>query len=673
MAGSESVGWRSIWRRTSRLERVALLVICLYLLKWLLVRLGATPPRGPVGFFVSFLGFLFFLSVAFFAFEFLRWLRGRLLWSLRNRLIVAYIFIAVVPVLLLLSMAALGSYLAYVQLGAHLLQDDLHERMGRLATTADAALQLVASGGAGASSGVSASPPALQALQVAARRDFPGLTVQVRPLSGSSVAAAGSVLGRATRLVQRGELLWLVSRVRGETASKRPVEVVAMAPVNSDLLEVLAPELGPIQFVLTRPAGKVVSQRLVIEREGREFVPGAQISTRHRALPLPANRLDLKITGATTLEAVAVDPAENKEVSSPVFASFSLRPSVVNRRLFASLGEFREPLVILLGIIGVVFLVLEAAALVTGIALTRTITRTVADLYAATERVKAGDFSYRIRRVQRDQLGALGESFNAMTTSISALLEEQRQKQRLENELSIAREVQAQLFPRSLPSLPGIQLAAICRAARVVSGDYYDFLRLGPTQVGIAIADISGKGISAALLMASLQAALRSQTLLDGAGAGDTAALVDRLNRHLLLNTSEERYATFFYAVYDTATRKLCYTNAGHLPPFYVFGDEATPLEQGGTVVGLLEGVSYEQGTLQIRPGSLLVAYSDGLTEPENVYGEEFGRRRLLQEVLRHRAASPQQLAERLVAAAEEWGGSPEQVDDMTVVVARLD
>ncbi len=317
-----------------------------------------------------------------------------------------------------------------------------------------------------------------------------------------------------------------------------------------------------------------------------------------------------------------------------------------------------------------IFLALEFAALATGIVLTRTITRAVAELYDATLRVRRGDFTHRIRVHQRDQLGELAESFNEMSTSVSQLIEEQSRRQRLENEISIAREVQEQLFPRSLPVLPGLQLAAVCRPARVVSGDYYDFIQLSPSSVGIALADISGKGIFAALLMASLQAALRSTAALDGKDG--TAGLVTRLNSHVFKNTSDDRYATFFYAVYDSDTKMLTYTNAGHLAPFFVTESGVQSLDTGGTVVGLFEDYPYTQGTLKIEPGSLLVAFSDGLTEPENVYGEEFGMQRLKDEILRQRTIPAQRLAENLIAAAEQWAGTPEQADDITVVVARM-
>jgi phosphoserine phosphatase RsbU/P len=304
------------------------------------------------------------------------------------------------------------------------------------------------------------------------------------------------------------------------------------------------------------------------------------------------------------------------------------------------------------------------------VVLTRTITSSVGELYEATLHVRRGDFTKRVRVRQRDQLGALGESFNEMTSSISELIDEQRQRQRLENEISIAREVQSQLFPQTLPSLPGLQLGAICRPARVVSGDYYDFIKTGPDRLGIALADISGKGIFAALLMASLQAALRSTAMLDGDGG--TADLVSKLNRHVFRNTSDDRYATFFYAVYDEHSRTLTYTNAGHLAPFFICDGKVQELEEGGTVVGLFEEFPFTQGVIKVGPGSLLVLFSDGLTEPENVYGEEFGRQRVRAEILRQINLPPQRLAENLIASAEQWAGSPEQADDITVVVARM-
>lgn len=659
---------RFLGRRLNRLDRLALLLVLLYGLVWLARWFRWEVPAA------GFIAFLFFLSLGYFLFRSLGWARSRLLWSLRNRLIVAYVFIAVVPVLLLLVMAALSAYILYWQLGAYLVYDDFQKRVEKVAATADAVAASLATKATlvGERPATSPSSPRIATLLAATSADLPGLQIGFNT-GRELLARKGETPGnRFTGIVQSGNQLWLRAVVAPSTPAGRLL-VSAAAPVSPELLDSVAPGLGPIQVAMTRVATDQDPNNLAFAIGDRRFVRVGQIAARRRVLPPKAHWLDREINGVSKLEAVLMDAAPGEEATVPVFAFFSTRPSQLNRQLFSSLGELGGATVTILMLIGIVFLVIEVAALVTGVVLTRTITHAVADLYHATQYVQAGDLTHRVRIERRDQLGVLGESFNSMTSSISSLIEEQRERQRLENELSIAREVQAQLFPRTLPSLPGVRLEAICRAARMVSGDYYDLIRLGPTRLAIAIADISGKGISAALLMASLQAALRSQVLLDGSSSQNTGELVARLNRHLYLNTSEERYATFFYAVYDSSTRTLRYTNAGHFPPLYIAGERVTRLEEGGMVVGLFDNCSYQEGSIQVEPGSVLVAYSDGLIEPENVFGEEFGTERLLAIALRHREASPQTLAEALMRAAEEWAGAPERADDMTVIVARLE
>jgi phosphoserine phosphatase RsbU/P len=398
----------------------------------------------------------------------------------------------------------------------------------------------------------------------------------------------------------------------------------------------------------------------------------SRISTRHRTLQLSNYWFDPVIEGFSKLDATYLDPGEKDGEKQPVFASFTARPSVLNGRIFSSLGEFSSSRVLGFELVAGVLLLIEIVALITGIVLTRAITSAVDELYRATQQVQEGDLTHKVKIERRDQLGILGESFNMMTDSIVSLIEEQKLRQRLENELSIAREVQNQLFPQRMPSVPGVEIEAICKAARTVSGDYYDFIQLSETRIAIAIADISGKGISAALLMASLQAALRSQLLAPGSDSMSTAELVSRLNRHLVRNTGDDRFATFFIAVYDSATRLLRYTNAGHLPSFCICGDHAIYLDKGGMVLGVFEDYAYEEGSEAVPPDAILVGYSDGLVEPENVYGEEFGIQRLRDAAIRLNASSTRAIAQGMMQSAEEWAGTPEQADDMTVIVARM-
>jgi phosphoserine phosphatase RsbU/P len=651
-------------RRTSAVDRLALAIVLLYGIFKIVELSGRLLP------FTSLLGFFSFICAFYFLVRALPWIRTNLLWRLRYRLIAAYLFIAVVPVILLLTMAGVASYLLYLELGAHLLNDDLQDRVAIISVDADAITgaiqQEIAHGGTSATMEAVLARPAVVGLIAAARLQSPELKVFLNP--GARMAALGAGHDYSGLCEYEGKLWFASSEKR--TVGATPVSVVVAAPLTPEVLDGLKSELGPVQMVLFRPvSGQPKTGLSYKSPQGRLYAPGQEVISRRRKLQEASNRFDIRVAGASILDAAHLDPGADS-APAPVFASFTLRPSALNRRLFTSVGALGPTLIMFLVIVGIVFLAIEIAALATGVVLTRTITRAVADLYEATLRVRRGDFTHRIRVHQRDQLGDLAESFNEMSSSVSELIEEQSRRQKLENEISIAREVQEQLFPRSLPVLPGLQLAAVCRPARVVSGDYYDFIVLGPSRVGIALADISGKGIFAALLMASLQAALRSTAAFDGKDG--TAGLVARLNTHVFKNTSDDRYATFFYAVYDADTKMLNYTNAGHLAPFFVSDAGVQSLDTGGTVIGLFEDCPYTQGTLKIEPGSLLVAFSDGLTEPENVYGEEFGMQRLKEEILRQRNIPAQRLAENLIAAAEQWAGTPEQADDITVVIARM-
>jgi len=643
-------------------DMIAAVVALLYAAVWIVRMAGHEPP------FARFFELSFFLSLGYFIFRFFGWARSRLLWSLRNRLIVAYVFIAVVPVVMLLAMAAITAEIVYSQLGGYLLVQDIALRVEKVAEAADSLVSGIAAQpavGRVPQNIKQAVPAGLQAHLVTIERDVPGLELDLQS-DGRYLALAGKNAIRFQGIVQSEGQLWLVSEARRDAST-----VVARAPVTPALLDEVTPYLGPVQLVMTHPATAADDPTSVLTIAGEQYGTGRRISTdAARALQPAASWMDFRINGFSKLDAQLA--TQRGLVPSPIFVSFSARRAQLDTRMFASLGDLSSSYITVLLAVGSVFLVLEVAALITGIVLTRTITRSVADLYSATQYVKAGDFSHRVRVERADQLGALSESFNAMAGSVNTLIEEQRKRQRLENEISIAQEVQVQLFPRSVPKIAGVEMDASCRAARGVSGDYYDFVAMGNSRVAIALADISGKGISAALLMASVQAALRSQLLFDGAGPIRTADIVGRINQHLYLATAEDRFATFFFAIYDAETRKLHYTNAGHLPPFFICGEKLEKLETGGTVIGVFDGFKYEEGIVEMQPGALLIAFSDGLIEPENVYGEEFGTQRLSEVALRSRNAPLHTIVENLLSAPEQWAGSAEQADDMTVIVARI-
>jgi sigma-B regulation protein RsbU (phosphoserine phosphatase) len=316
----------------------------------------------------------------------------------------------------------------------------------------------------------------------------------------------------------------------------------------------------------------------------------------------------------------------------------------------------------------------ELASLIAGVQLSRTITGAVHELYEGTQHVKGGNFSYRIPVQGHDQLADLSTSFNSMTENLGRLIVVAKEKERLESELEIAREVQSQLFPKDVPRSRTLELKGVCSPARMVSGDYYDFMALPGHTLGIAIGDVAGKGISAALLMATIQSTMRTQLSAvngDGPRHFSSAALVSTLNRQLYATTSAEKYATFYFALYDEASSSLTYTNAGHLPPFLLRGSDISTQDSNGTVVGAFPISLYEERTVQLLPGDLLVAYTDGITEPENAYGEMFGEDRLKELLVKYAHTESSEIIARTMEAVVEWTGSTELQDDMTMIMAR--
>ena len=656
---------KEVWSRLSWLDTVCSAIVALGLLAQLL---GI---KGRV-----FLEFLAVFAAIYLIVRFFGWWRSRLLWSLRNRLIVAYLFIAFVPILSILILVVRAAGILYSQLGAYLLYEDIHHRIEMIA---DIAQHISIAHRTLPPSITEKDSERILAAQSQAvhDRELPELKIEFSSNSSDLLLLKNASQGKKSfaGLLQEGdsgsETLSLISLRRMED-SKEPRVVVLRVPVNADFLNTIAPDLGVIQLNLMENYEGKGPPRVLYSSGEKQYRVADRIVASNRTLQAPLFWFDSPVNVVSRLDSVYVAKDGSVDQGRPLLAVSNARPSRLNARIFTSLGDLSNSYVILFVLVGILFLLIWAVAWTTGIVLTRRITRAVADLYKATQFVQAGDFSHRIPVERLDQLGVLAESFNQMTGSIGTLIEEQNKRQRLENEISIAREVQNQLFPSALPSVPGVEIEAICKAARSVSGDYYDFIQLSPTHVAIAIADISGKGISAALLMASLQAALRSQALTEGSESLSTAELVSRLNKHLVRNTGDDRFATFFIAVYDSATRTLRYTNAGHLPSFLICNGSSHLLDKGGMVLGVLEDYPYEQGVLEVAPDSLLIGYSDGLVEPENVYGEEFGIARLREAAIRVQSAKPSMVAESLMAAAEEWAGTPEQADDMTVIVTRL-
>ncbi len=272
---------------------------------------------------------------------------------------------------------------------------------------------------------------------------------------------------------------------------------------------------------------------------------------------------------------------------------------------------------------------------------------------------------------------------------IPTLAEEALSRAKLEREIEVAREVQERLFPQTFPNIAGIEMAAKCRPAHAVGGDYYDAIEIrdssiaeaasggnisrGCDRLGIAIGDISGKGVSAALLMASLHASLRAQTLT---GVGDLGTKMANVNRLLFDASGSDRYATFFYAELDCRSRMLHYVNGGHNPPAVLRKEDGKSrvfrLGDGGPAIGLLPDAAYQQQMLQLCLGDIFLAFTDGVSEAMNLAKDEWGEDRMIAEAESHANLKATELMQKLFSAADAFAAGAPQHDDMTLMVVRV-
>ncbi len=598
----------------------------------------------------------------------LRRLRGQLIWSLRNRLLVTYLFIAAVPILLIAALLYLGGRALVSQLAVYMVTSQLDRRIDTLSSFTESVVRTDP-----------ATRPFLmeKSLDLFYADRFPGIEILLREGDLETRYPEGATIPaplpgwKPTRgvLVRDGKFyLWSYDKTRAG-------DVTVMAPITADFLAQLVPRLGQVNI-----AEEHFSNRAGVAQEVSRLPAGA---------PLPAaqgglGRFDRDLLWYAILNADDWDhPGQN--TGAELLIAVRSRVSLILSEIFSHKDPAQDTLEIYLIAGLVIFAIVEIISLVIGIGFARTITGAVHRLYESTQLVIAGDFSHRIHVAGNDQLAELSKSFNRMTEHLQQLLAVAKEKERLESEIEIAREVQDQLFPRQVPELRTLRIKAVCQPARLVSGDYYDFEMVGEDEVALAVADVAGKGISAALLMAALQSSLRVQLqapveVLAGGGGHhgsglSTSRLVSNLNRQLYSMTSAEKYATFFLGIYDESSSTFTYTNAGHLSPLLIRSDggqaRAEPLDVNGTVVGAFDFSQYSESRIELRPGDLLVFYTDGVTEPENEYGEMFGEARLIELLTRNAHRREEDLIALVLDSVRQWTASEELQDDMTLLLAR--
>jgi sigma-B regulation protein RsbU (phosphoserine phosphatase) len=636
-----AVRLKTALRKLGRLERVFLLL----LLAALIARYAL--PGGSTQILLAFAAFLAGTLVAF------RWIVigiTRLIWWLRYRLVVAYLFIAVVPIALIGLLLYYGGEKFTGQVAAYLVTTELERR---------------SDGMLGVARGLAWTPPGIRTERARWLAPYfaglsPGLEIVIRdgdaiwryPESGSLSSPPGA-WGDTDGLVLKGQTLAVWAHAIHDTA-----EVTMLAPVTPRMLSSLAPHLGAIA---------------VHDFEAKRDLA----SSGPDSIPAPGDWYDFQVSHMVPIQMAVWDSPGHLQDPRLIVVT---RYSAFLRTIFSQQGEFRTGFTAAslfgwyLSAVAVTFMLVELVSFVIGIRLTRSITYALHNVYQGTQHVREGVFSHRIRVQGNDQLAELGDSFNRMTENLERLVEVAKEKERLQSEIEIAREVQNQLFPKSTPVSKTLRLTAACTPARLVSGDYYDYLNLEDSKIALAIGDVAGKGISAALLMATVQSTMRTQLRAArdmAGGALSTAALVSRLNQQLFTYTPAEKFATFFFALYDDDTGRMTYTNAGHLPPILVHQGVASRLEVTGTVVGAFPSSEYEESSLYLEPGDLLACFTDGITEPENEFGEMFGEDRLAEVVVKNSGRDTEEIVAAVMDSVLQWTGSPELQDDMTLLLIR--
>lgn len=683
-----------------------------------------------------------------------RYIFGHYLWKVRNRLIVTYLLMGLTPVVLFVTLAGVSLYIFSGQFAIFAGTAEEHAELAQIGAQNRVFASRLAQE---VRAGVPLSKLSLPGMKdLSGMRDFPDMRLVIF-VDGQQVKMKSEELNAADIqqvpkwvgtqdfqgiVFDRGHLY--LRAIDNDEAGAHRIAVVSSVPLGQKNVDRIAAGLGTVTIlpnavfaegapgqavtVENGPSGKSASGGTAsgtsakakpgngnsesaahVREEAAEARAKADRAKQRGAgqslaalesegavtggqLPKAKHFYDVPVTFAAPLETTNWKTGKRHEAIVHV----NSRPSLLYPRLFNSslrVGNiFRDVLIGLASFFGF----LELLAFIGAMRLNRTITKSIRDLYSATEAIDHGDFEHRIVVKRRDQLAALSQSFNNMAASLARLLEEQKEKQKLQSELAIAQEVQANLFPGANLQLGPLDVYGICLPARTVSGDYYDFLVLSEKSMGLALGDISGKGISAALLMATLYSAVRAyrfaghemalaaQSLLAKAGQqnGDfdaesgrlftqPASVMRLLNRHLYRSTQPEKYATLFLAHLEVETRQLTYANGGQLPPLLLRGDGSVDrMDRGGTVVGLIDNVVYEQGVEEMYPGDILIAYSDGVTEPENEFGD-FGEERLVEVVQRHRHLPLDVIAGQVMHSLRGWIGDQEQPDDITLVLAR--
>ena len=635
------------------------------------------------------------IGAVYFAVKLIVFGKRHLLWRVRRKLILSYVFMGFIPAALIVSFFLLSGFLLFYNFSSYLVK-------GRLRAIGDQARFLAQSTAIEIQRGGGRDAAAvITRRQGNADDEYPGLSVAIVPVDRPCTAGAAP----APTVPQAAPLIagpWAhvapPARLPGWIGCDGFSGVLAyshgfMATIEgTDGIVVRAvafPDTAKPAFAVLYdvPVGAAVKDRLRADTGVAITTVVVLRDAQSEAKPL-ASRADAD-------PAVDARPDDSVMSNLPSLIEFQdwqsgktgilsvtteLRIGELYDRISSGPKKFGQGLLLVLFIIGGLFIMIEALALCAGLALAKSITGSVHELFAGTERVRHGDFTHKIAVKAQDQLGELAQSFNSMTASIEDLLREQAEKKRLEEELRIAREIQMSLLPQGPLSMPGLSVTAVCVPAREVGGDYYDFLPLDDHRLGVLIADVSGKGTSAALYMAELKGLVLSLSQIHSS----PRAMMMSANRIIANNLDARSFITMTYAVIDLRERTMTYARAGHTPLMYVPGSRngsrrTQILVPDGMVVGLKLDTGemfdrlLEEQTIPLCPGDLYLFFTDGISEAMNTADDCFGDERLGRILEEHADLPAEELRERVLREVAAFVGDAPQHDDMTMILLKVE
>ena len=701
--------WRS-WLLRTFPGRALVLGLVIKAITWPLGLLVTLPSAMEAIDMVGSLALLF--AAAYGLTRFAVWSKRRLLWRVRRKLILSYVFVGVVPALLVITFFLLAGLILAFNVSSYLVQSrirNLTDQARFLAQTVQLEEQRANT--------PEAIAEILERRQASAETRYPFLSLAVVPVANLTCNVTSSPSARVARMTASalpitagpwGHLdpptalpKWIgCEGFGGLIAYEAPVAVSGESSETQTRLLLRAVALPEVPnptwaVVLDMPFSTTIEQRIqdetgirldeisanlrggvrpalgrALENRPPTADDGALLSVREARWVVFLDHVDW-VTGQPESASVrilinAFDIFDHISVVSPV-----------------GLGEmnFGQALLLVLAIVGALFLTIQFVALVIGFVLARQITGAVHDLFTGTQHVRAGDFAHQIPVRARDQLGELAESFNLMTGEVTTLLGEMAEKGRLEQEMFAAREIQQKLLPAGPLKVTGLAVTAFCEPAREVAGDYYDFLPITDSILGMLIADVSGKGLAAGLYMAQLKVIVQSLARLHH----EPREFLSAVNKVVSGNLDGKSFITMSYGVIDVERREMTFARAGHCPLIHVPAKQpagmrkAQLLAPDGLVVGLqiddgtmFDAILQEQ-TISLEPGDLVVWFTDGISETMNEAFDCFGEQRLAQVVEQYAHLPFEQLRSYILAELRAFAGGADQHDDMTMILMKIE